>query len=88
VSSVHAAQATRLPSGLARGSKDQHVGPVAIARLGGGEKLVGGGGGGAVLVVNGVSSGPCRSVLARTRLGVELERRQWAHSASCAVSMA
>jgi hypothetical protein len=50
------------------------------------EKLVGGEG--VILVMDGVSSGLYRPVLAQTGLGVELERHQRAHSANCVAVMA
>jgi hypothetical protein len=49
------------------------------------EKLVGGEG--ASLAADGIAMGLCRPVPARTGLGVESDRRQWAHSASCMVAM-
>jgi hypothetical protein len=62
------------------------VGLATAVRLGGGQKSVGGGG--AILVMDGVSSDLYRSVLARTRLGVESEQHKQAHSTSCAAAMA
>jgi hypothetical protein len=60
------------------------VGLTAAGRLWG-EKSVGGGG--VVLVMDDISSSLYRSILARTELGVESERRQLAHSTSCVAAM-
>jgi hypothetical protein len=84
VDSMRASQVAFQISGPTSMPRVQHVGLATATKLG--AKSVGGGG--AIFCAEGSSSSSCRSVLAQTGLGVELEQRQRVHSASCVASMA